>query len=218
MDRSGDPGYVALACAPLDLPLLLVDTLQLRMFPNWPAISNAVMSSRTIPSPPKNPKKKPPKWYGPNVGNSRLNQSFILGCLKKWRGWWISFESLEIPSGNLVQFAIENGHRNNGFTPKKMVNFHSYVNVYQRVIFPCRRSIHRNGNSNRAPRWTDRWIRCSPSRWRCRAKLCCQCWDQDLWRRGYCCYSLRHSRVQSARRFRRVFTWNLHFIIIVSCS
>ena len=31
-----------------------------------------------------------------------------------------------IPSGNLLQFAIENSHRNSGFTyPLKIVNFHT---------------------------------------------------------------------------------------------
>ena len=36
------------------------------------------------------------------------------------------------PSG-YVKIAIENDHRNSGIFPLKMVIFHSYVNVYQRV-------------------------------------------------------------------------------------
>jgi hypothetical protein len=41
-----------------------------------------------------------------------------------------------LPSGNDQQFAIENGHRNSGFTmiyPLKMVIFHSFLYVYQRI-------------------------------------------------------------------------------------
>ena len=41
-----------------------------------------------------------------------------------------TWDNLPIPSGNCLQFAIENCHRNNGFTHGKK---HSYVNVYQRV-------------------------------------------------------------------------------------
>ena len=50
---------------------------------------------------------------------------------------------VKLPEGNIngipglvnIQKAIENGHRNSGFTPSNMVIFHSYVNVYQRVQY-----------------------------------------------------------------------------------
>ena len=41
---------------------------------------------------------------------------------------------MDIPSGKHSQFAIENGHRNSGFTQlHSMLMFHSYVKVHQRV-------------------------------------------------------------------------------------
>jgi hypothetical protein len=40
--------------------------------------------------------------------------------------------NMDIPSG-YVKIAIENHHWYSGFTHWKMVIFHSYVNVYQRV-------------------------------------------------------------------------------------
>ena len=38
-----------------------------------------------------------------------------------------------LPSGNLLQVAIEHGHRNSGFS-HSMVIFHSFLYVYQRVF------------------------------------------------------------------------------------
>jgi hypothetical protein len=44
----------------------------------------------------------------------------------------------QLPGLVMTNIAIENGHRNSGITmnyPLKMVIFHSFVNVYQRVYW-----------------------------------------------------------------------------------
>ena len=52
----------------------------------------------------------------------------------QWRSNGISWDLNIIPSGKLLQFAIENDHRNGGFTQlENGGSFHSYVAVYQRV-------------------------------------------------------------------------------------
>jgi len=65
-------------------------------------------------------------------GDPTMNQQAAWGVPSQAvsRHQWI------LPSGNDQQFAIENGHRNSGFTmiyPLKMVIFHSFLYVYQRI-------------------------------------------------------------------------------------
>jgi hypothetical protein len=76
-------------------------------------------------------------FHGGLVTDSKWGFNGGLMVVEWWfNGGWMGFNG-NIPSG-YVKIAIENGHRNSWWIPlipiNSMVIFHSYVNVYQRVI------------------------------------------------------------------------------------